>query len=63
MADMIAAPLSVTLERERVLDFTSPYYEYAGIQILMTKPENKDNLFTFADVFNWKVSLRREISM
>ena len=45
LADMVVAPISVTLERETVVDFTTPYYDYAGIQILMTKPTTKQDLF------------------
>ena len=53
---MAAAPVSVTLEREEVVDFTTPYYEYSGIRILLKKPDAKDNLFTFVDVFHYQVS-------
>ena len=50
---MAAAPVSVTLEREEVVDFTTPYYEYSGIRILLKKPDAEDNLFTFVDVFHY----------
>ena len=52
---MAAAPVSVTLEREEVVDFTTPYYEYAGIRILVKKSDAEDNLFTFVDVFHYQV--------
>ena len=53
---MAAAPVSVTLEREEVVDFTTPYYEYSGIRILLKKPDAEENLFTFVDVFHYQVS-------
>ena len=43
--------LTVTAQREEVVDFTLPYYDFAGIQILMKKPDTAVNLFYFADVF------------
>lgn len=52
---MAAAPVSVTLERDEVVDFTTPYYEYAGIRILLKKPDAQNNLFTFVDVFHYEV--------
>ncbi len=42
---MVVAPLSVTLERDTIVDFTTPYYDYAGIQILMMKQETDHDLF------------------
>ncbi|XP_041363768.1 ionotropic receptor 25a-like [Gigantopelta aegis] len=50
-ADIIVAALTVTAEREKVVDFTLPYYDFAGIQILMKKPNRDISLFYFADVF------------
>ncbi|KAL8573211.1 hypothetical protein ACOMHN_036196 [Nucella lapillus] len=50
-ADVIVGALTVTAEREEVVDFTLPYYDFAGIQILMRKPDNNVNLFYFVDVF------------
>ena len=48
---MAIGAVSVTTERERIIDFTMAYYDYAGIQILMKKtPESKD-LFNFITVF------------
>lgn len=44
-ADMIVATLAVTLERDTVIDFTIPYYDYAGIQILTKVPEQETDLF------------------
>ena len=50
-ADVIVGALTVTAEREEVVDFTLPYYDFAGIQILMKKPDTNVNLFYFVDVF------------
>lgn len=50
-ADVIVGALTVTAAREEVVDFTLPYYDFAGIQILMKKPDASINLFYFADVF------------
>lgn len=50
-ADVIIGALTVTAEREEVVDFTLPYYDFAGIQILMRKPDTNVNLFYFVDVF------------
>nr|KAG5713494.1 hypothetical protein BaRGS_025042 [Batillaria attramentaria] len=50
-ADVIVGALTVTAEREEVVDFTLPYYDFAGIQILMKKPDTSVSLFYFADVF------------
>jgi hypothetical protein len=45
----------VTAEREEVVDFTLPYYDFAGIQILMKKDEAAVSLFYFVDVFTTEV--------
>ncbi|XP_050390554.1 ionotropic receptor 25a [Patella vulgata] len=51
-ADMVVAPVSVTADREAVLDFTSPYYDFAGIQIMMKKPDDETSFMTFTFVFS-----------
>lgn len=56
-ADIIVGSLSVTTEREAVVDFTLPYYDFAGIQILFQDPEDNDGLFSFMTVFHWDVWL------
>ena len=45
---MIVATLAVTLERDMVIDFTIPYYDYAGIQILTKVSEEDNDLFRSA---------------
>ncbi|XP_069125667.1 ionotropic receptor 25a-like [Argopecten irradians] len=51
MADMGAGPISVTAERETVIDFTAPYYDYAGLQILTKDTREPQPLFVFVTVF------------
>ncbi|BFZ02738.1 hypothetical protein BsWGS_05777 [Bradybaena similaris] len=50
-ADVILGALTVTAERDKVIDFTLPYYNFAGIQILMKKQTVNTNLFYYANVF------------
>ncbi|XP_021379410.1 ionotropic receptor 25a-like [Mizuhopecten yessoensis] len=50
-ADMGAGPISVTAEREAVIDFTAPYYDYAGLQILTKDTREPPSLFVFVTVF------------
>ena len=54
---MIVGPLTVTLEREEVVDFTIPYYDFAGIQIMMKKPAVDRSMFKFTYVFDGYVWL------
>ncbi|MFH4984366.1 hypothetical protein AB6A40_011075 [Gnathostoma spinigerum] len=51
-ADIALAPLSVTAEREDVVDFTLPYYDLVGISVLMRKPAVDNSLFKFMKVSN-----------
>ncbi|XP_033737191.1 ionotropic receptor 25a-like [Pecten maximus] len=60
LADMGAGPISVTAERETVIDFTAPYYDYAGLQILTKDTREQPSLFVFVTVFtelSWGVWL------
>jgi ionotropic glutamate receptor len=50
-ADIAVGPISVTAEREQVVDFTTPYYDFAGLQILMKALPNEESMFVFATVF------------
>ncbi|ESP03955.1 hypothetical protein LOTGIDRAFT_109845 [Lottia gigantea] len=51
-ADIIVGAMTVTADRETVVDYTLPYYDFAGIQILMRKQKQQVNIFYFADVFS-----------
>ena len=51
---MIATTLTVTLQRSELVDFSIPYYDYAGIQILIKKPTPNKNLFNFLTVFRYR---------
>lgn len=53
--DMIVAALSMTSEREEVVDFVSPYFDQAGISIVMRRKMDSESLFKFLQVLNWKV--------
>ena len=50
-SDLGVGPISVTAERETVIDFTAPYYDYAGLQIVMRDPKGPKSLFIFTTVF------------
>ncbi|GFO40807.1 glutamate receptor ionotropic, kainate, partial [Plakobranchus ocellatus] len=50
-ADVILGALTVTVERDKVMDFTLPYYDFAGIQIMMKKEDSSTKLFYYASVF------------
>ncbi|CAH1794108.1 unnamed protein product, partial [Owenia fusiformis] len=54
-ADMAVGPISITSERETVVDFTTPYHEYAGIQILMKKSRVQPDTFEFTTIFTGNV--------
>ncbi|XP_063217116.1 ionotropic receptor 25a-like [Bacillus rossius redtenbacheri] len=55
--DIIIAPLSVTSEREDVIDFVTPYFEKSGISIVIRKPARKTSLFKFMTVLKLEVWL------
>ena len=42
----------MTAEREAVVDFTTPFYEFAGIEILVKEQSQKQNLLFFVTVFS-----------
>lgn len=54
---MAVAPLSITEERERVVDFSKPFMN-TGISIMIKKPEKvKPGVFSFMDPLDTKVWL------
>lgn len=56
-ADLALAPLVVMKERELVIDFTVPFYDLVGIQILLKKPEVSQDWFKFLTVLDNEVWL------
>ena len=51
-ADMAVGALTVTAEREAVVDFTTPFYEFAGIEILVKQVKQDQNLLFFVTIFS-----------
>lgn len=55
--DLVVAPLTMTSEREEVIDFVVPYFEQTGISIVIRKPERRTSLFKFMTVLRLEVWL------
>ncbi|EZA57395.1 ObirIr8a [Ooceraea biroi] len=55
--DIVVAALTMTSEREEVIDFVAPYFEQSGILIVMRKPVRKTSLFKFMTVLRLEVWL------
>ncbi|XP_067664030.1 glutamate receptor-like isoform X1 [Haliotis asinina] len=56
-ADIAIAPLTITSEREKVLDFTKPYMSL-GISIMIKKPENDPpHVFSFMEPLSQEIWL------
>ncbi|KAJ0170035.1 hypothetical protein K1T71_014641 [Dendrolimus kikuchii] len=55
--DMAVAALTMTAEREEVIDFVAPYFEQTGILIVLRKPIRKTSLFKFMTVLRTEVWL------
>ena len=53
--DIALGALSVTAEREAVVDFTVPYYDLVGISVLVRRTQPSTNLFKFMSVFEMQV--------
>lgn len=54
-AHIALAPLAVMAERELAVDFTVPFYDLVGIQILLKKPEVPQDWFKFLTVLDGEV--------
>ncbi|XP_074657255.1 glutamate receptor 2-like [Tubulanus polymorphus] len=53
--DLVIAPLTITSQRERVVEFSKPFMNL-GISIMISKPENqKPGVFSFFDPLSSKV--------
>jgi len=56
-ADIAIAPLTITSDRERVVDFTKPFMNL-GISIMIKKPEKqKPGVFSFMDPLHYYIWL------
>ncbi|XP_076224221.1 ionotropic receptor 8a isoform X2 [Nomia melanderi] len=55
--DIVVAALTMTSEREEVIDFVAPYFEQSGILIVIRKPVRKPSLFKFMTVLKVEVWL------
>lgn len=55
--DISVATLTMTTEREEVIDFVSPYFDQSGISILLRKEEPEQNFFKFMKVLKEEVWL------
>jgi len=53
--DLAVAPMTMTSEREEVVDFVSPHFEQTGILIAMRLPEKDTSLFKFMAVLRPEV--------
>ncbi|KAK2587124.1 hypothetical protein KPH14_002886 [Odynerus spinipes] len=54
-ADIALGTLWVMAEREKVVDFTVPYYDLVGLTIMMLKPKTETSLFKFLTVLENEV--------
>ncbi|XP_023248362.1 uncharacterized protein LOC106639596 [Copidosoma floridanum] len=55
--DIAVAALTMTSEREEVIDFVAPYFEQSGILVVMRKPVRRASLFKFMTVLKIEVWL------
>ncbi|XP_076046032.1 ionotropic receptor 8a isoform X2 [Oratosquilla oratoria] len=53
--DLIVAPLTMTSEREEVVDFVAPYFDQSGISIVIQKRQKEESLFKFMTVLKPEV--------
>ena len=55
--DMAIASLTITSEREEVVDFITPYFDQSGISIAGRKPVRPRSLFKFLEVLHVEASI------
>ena len=53
--DISVATLTMTTEREEVIDFVAPYFDQSGISILLRKKAPERNIFKFMTVLRPEV--------
>ena len=56
-ADVAVGSMSVTAQRESVIDFTVPYYDLVGIAIMMKISDQPNSVFKFLTVLELNVWL------
>ena len=55
--DIAVAGMTMTSEREEVVDFVAPYFDQSGISIIIRKPVRPRSLFKFLEVLRVEVWL------
>ncbi|XP_075215254.1 ionotropic receptor 25a-like [Lycorma delicatula] len=55
--DIVVTALTMTSEREQVIDFVAPYFEQGGFTIVIRKPVRRTSLFKFMTVLRSEVWL------
>ncbi|XP_050716691.1 ionotropic receptor 25a-like isoform X2 [Eriocheir sinensis] len=55
VTDIIVGPLTMTSEREEVIDFVAPYFDQSGISIVIRKRQREESLFKFMTVLRAEV--------
>ena len=55
--DIAVAAMTMTSEREEVVDFVAPYFDQSGISIIVRKPVRARSLFKFMEVLRAEVWL------
>lgn len=54
--DIAVAGMTMTSEREEVVDFVAPYFDQSGISIIIRKPVRARSLFKFMEVLRVEVT-------
>ncbi|XP_059489229.1 ionotropic receptor 25a-like [Neocloeon triangulifer] len=61
--DLICAPLTMTAERDEVIDFITPYIENTGLTIVIKQPVQETSLFKFMTVLKTEVWIALVVSI
>ena len=61
--DIAIASLTITSEREEVVDFITPYFDQSGISIAGRKPVRPRSLFKFLEVLHVEVNIRIQFNL
>ena len=54
VADMSVTPLTISYERQQVIDFTKPYQDL-GLLIMMSQETIQNDLMAFLNPFEWNL--------